>query len=317
MPETGHAPHPHRRDAPGALPPRVTLPLLTLITQQSLDEDYLHAAERRAAAPLPDDAGPDDVPPDHGEPGRGLGRGTVAVVVGFGLLVSVAFVQNSRQSDVDSASRTTLIERIDAQRARVDGIQQDLVDLRESNADLQSLLTRSAEDEQAVESRLRRLQVQTGFVPVRGEGVRVVVENDPGADPVQRVSDLDLTLLVNGLWTAGAEAVSVNGQRLTALSAIRTSGDPIEVNSVGVASPYTVLAVGDSAGLQASFFDTSSGLAFDALSRRYAFTYEIQGDDGLSLPAGPARFLRLRFAEVPGNGDDALPQQRVEGEETS
>ncbi len=317
MPETGHAPHPHRRDAPGALPPRVTLPLLTLITQQSLDEDYLHAAERRAAAPPPDDAGPDDVPPEDRGPWRGLGRGTVAVVVGFGLLVSVAFVQNSRQSDVDSASRTTLIERIDAQRARVDGIQQDLVDLRESNAALQSLLTRSAEDEQAVESRLRRLQVQTGFVPVSGEGVRVVVENDPGADPVQRVSDLDLTLLVNGLWTAGAEAVSVNGQRLTALSAIRTSGDPIEVNSVGVASPYTVLAVGDSAGLQSSFFDTSSGLAFDALSRRYAFTYEIQGDDELSLPAGPARFLRLRFAEVPGNGDDAPPQQRVEGEETS
>ncbi len=295
------------------LPPRVTLPLLTLITQQSLDEDYLHAAERRAAA-VP------TVPPGRGpvrgagrSAGRGAGRGTVAVVAGFGLLVTMAFVQNSRQSDVDTASRTTLIERIEAQRDRVDTIQRDLVDLRAANAALQRLLTRTAEDEQTTTSRLRRLEVQTGFVPVTGEGVRVVVENEPGADPVQAVSDLDLTLLVNGLWTAGAEAISVNGQRLTALSAIRTSGDPIEVNSVGVASPYTVLAIGDRADLEADFFDTSSGLAFDGLSRRYAFTYEFQGDDGLSLPAGPARFQRLRFAEAPGSGDDNAPKSTNEG----
>lgn len=302
------------REPVSTLPPRVTLPLLTLITQQSLDEDYEHAAERRAVQQAPPDQGPDQ---DPAGTGRGLGAGTLVVVAAFGLMVTLAFVQNARQEDVNSASRTTLIERVEAQRSRNDAIQQDLVDLRASNADLQALLTRTAEDEQAAVARLRRLRVQTGFVPVRGEGVRVVVTNEPGADPVQRVSDLDLTLLVNGLWTAGAEAVAINGQRLTALSAIRTSGDPIEVNSVGVASPYTVEAIGDSSALESGFFDTSSGLAFDLLSRRYAYGYEIDGDDGLSLPAGPARFLRLRFAEPLGNGEEAPPQQRIEGDETS
>ena len=236
------------------------------------------------------------------------------VIAAFGLLVTVAFVQNSRQSDVDSASRATLIERINSQRARVDSIQQELVDLRRSNAGLQSFLTEAADSEQTAKTRLRRLQLQTGFVPVRGPGVRVVVENLPDADPVQRVSDLDLTLLVNGLWSAGAEAISINGQRLTALTAIRTSGDPVEVNSVGVASPYTVLAVGDSADLQSDFFDTSSGLTFDGLSRRLAFTYEFEGDDELSLPSGPARFLRLRFAEAQVVDDDASGN-KTDGEE--
>ncbi len=59
-----------------SLPPQVTTPLLTLITQQSLDEDYLHAAERRVRS---------------GEPPRqGSHRLAAAAVVLFGLLVGIA-----------------------------------------------------------------------------------------------------------------------------------------------------------------------------------------------------------------------------------
>lgn len=303
-----------RPGRPGTpLPERVTLPLLTLITQQSLDEDYRWAAERRraareaAAATGPEGAegsgetATGDRPAGERDPrGRAGGLAAAAVVAVFGVMVTVAFVQTSRQEDVSDASRTTLISRIDAQRARVDAVQADLVALRTANAALQDQATALDDDEQAVEARLRRLQVRTGFVPVRGEGVRVVVEENPEAvEPEERVSDLDLTLLVNALWSAGAEAVSVNGQRVTALTAIRTSGDPIKVNSVGIAAPYTVLAVGDSAQLQADFYDTGSGLAFDGIARALGFTYELSGDDELSLPAGPGRFERLRFARDP------------------
>lgn len=294
------------RPGPPPLPERVTLPLLTLITQQSLDEDYRWAAERRRAAAAAqrsagaaDPAGPGGAAPG-GPAVRAGGLLAAAVVALFGVLVTVAFVQTSQQEDTADASRETLISRIDAQRERVDAVQADLVELRTGNARLQDLATALDDDEQAGESRLRRLQVRTGFVPVRGEGVRVVVEENPDAvEPEERISDLDLTLLVNALWSAGAEAVSVNGQRVTALTAIRFSGDAIEVNSLGVAAPYTVLAIGDRSQLQADFYDTGSGLAFDGISRALGFTYELSGDDGLSLPAGPSRFQRLRFARDP------------------
>lgn len=308
---------------PPPLPERVTLPLLTLITQQSLDEDYRWAAERRRAAREASSAaqareqGDGQAGGQAGRPGgtqtgeggagrpsprrpRAGGLGAAAVVAVFGVMVTVAFVQTARQEDVSDASRTTLISRIDSQRERVDAVQSDLVSLRTRNAGLQDQATALDDDEQAVEARLRRLQVRTGFVAVRGEGVRVVVEENPEAvEPGEKVSDLDLTLLVNALWSAGAEAVSVNGQRVTALTAIRTSGNSIKVNSIGIAAPYTVLAIGDSARLQADFYDTGSGLAFDGIARALGFTYELGGDDELSLPAAPLRLERLRFARDP------------------
>jgi uncharacterized protein YlxW (UPF0749 family) len=266
------------------LPPRVTMPLLTLITQQSLDEDYQIAAERRAL---------DDEPPRGGP---GLRRMVVVVVAVFGALVATAFVQNNRNEDVASAGRSALIERIDAQRDRVDGLQSDIAGLRESNAALGDRLAVINEEAQAAATRLQRLQVSTGFLAVHGPGVRVTVDNAPNPDADQVVRDSDLTLLANGLWTAGAEAISINGQRLTALTAIRNSGLAVEVNSVGVAPPYTVLAIGDTGSLQADFIDSSSGLAFDGLAREFGFTDNMDNDDDLSLPAAPQRFLRLRSA---------------------
>ena len=61
----------------------------------------------------------------------------------------------------------------------------------------------------------------------------MVVDDAPDTtDDKQRVLDLDLQKLVNGLWQVGAEAISINGQRLTSLSAIRDAGSSITVNFV-------------------------------------------------------------------------------------
>ncbi len=281
------------------LPPRVTMPLLTLITQQSLDEDYQIAAERRARAGEPAPA-----------PGaRRLVAVTVAVAV-LGVMVSTAFVQNSLSEDVDSAGRNALVERIHTQRDRVDGLQSDIAALRDENGQLADRLAAINQDAQEAETRLQRLQVRTGLLAVHGPGVRVTVDNAPNADANQAVRDSDLALLANGLWTAGAEAVSINGQRLTAMSAIRNSGVPIEVNGVGIAPPYIVLAIGDTGSLQSAFIDSSSGLAFDGLARNFGFTYNMDNDDDLSLPAAPQRLLRLRSVTT------SPPAQSLKAEET-
>lgn len=266
------------------LPPRVTMPLLTLITQQSLDEDYRIAAERRALGDAP----------EPGESGTRRLVGVAVVVAVFGVLVSTAFVQTNLSQDVENAGRSALIERIETQRDRVDGLQSEIAALRDSNSELVDRLTLINEEAQAAATRLQRLQVRTGLLAVHGPGVRVTVDNAPNADGNQLVRDSDLALLANGLWTAGAEAISINGQRLTAMSAIRNSGVPVEVNSVGIAPPYTVLAIGDTGSLQAGFIDSSSGLAFDSLARELGIIYNMDNDDDLSLPAAPQRFMRLR-----------------------
>jgi uncharacterized protein YlxW (UPF0749 family) len=268
---------------PSQLPERVTMPLLTLITQQSLDEDYHHVAERRS---------PQAPRPSHGRPHR-----TAAVVIAvFGLLVTIAAVQTSRNASVNDASRVTLVQQITAERDRVSNLQDQIVRLRERNVGLQERLDQMTSTAQTTVARMRRLETNTGFVAVSGPGVRATVDDAPNGDPAQAVRDEDLALLVDGLWSAGAEAIAINGQRLTTLSAIRNSGPAIHVNGRPLAPPYTVLAIGDTRTLQADLLDSTHGSEFYSLARQLQFAFELRNEDSMSLPAAPDRLLRLRHA---------------------
>ena len=268
---------------PSQLPERVTMPLLTLITQQSLDEDYRHVAERRS---------PQAPRPSHGRPHR-----TAAVVIAvFGLLVTIAAVQTSRNASVNDASRVTLVQQITAERDRVSNLQDQIVRLRERNVGLQERLDQMTSTAQTTVARMRRLETNTGFVAVSGPGVRATVDDAPNGDPAQAVRDEDLALLVDGLWSAGAEAIAINGQRLTTLSAIRNSGPAIHVNGRPLAPPYTVLAIGDTRTLQADLLDSTHGSEFYSLARQLQFDFELRNEDSMSLPAAPDRLLRLRHA---------------------
>jgi len=265
------------------LPARVTMPLLTLITQQSLDEDYLHVAERRAAG-----AAPAKRARPH--------RMAAVVVVVFGVLVTTAAVQTSRNADVTDAGRASLISQIDTRRATVDRLQKDMVTLRERNVGLESQLGDVTSAEQNAASRVRNLETTTGFGAVNGEGVRIVVNDAPNGDATQAVRDEDLAKLVDGLWAAGAEAISINGQRLTVLSAIRNVNVAIHVNSRPLTPPYTVQAIGDNRTLQANLLASTLGSEFFSIAQQLGFVYSMQNEDSLSLPA--ARFPRLREAQA-------------------
>src|SRR3982750_1421129 len=99
MAEAPTRPGPSPRRPSPDLPQHVTEPLLALITQRSLDADYEHVARRRAAGEAP--------------PTRSVPRHTAAIVlVVFGLLVTVAAVQTSRNATVDQSSRASLIGQI-------------------------------------------------------------------------------------------------------------------------------------------------------------------------------------------------------------
>jgi uncharacterized protein YlxW (UPF0749 family) len=276
------------------LPARVTMPLLTLITQQSLDEDYLHVAERRAAgAPRPPRTRP---------------HRTAAVVIAvFGILVTTAAVQTSRNEGVNDASRASLIGQIDARRDALSDLQQSIGQQRERNVVLDNRHDEVARSEQDAVTRMRRLATTTGYIPVTGEGVRIVVDDAPGGDPTTQVRDEDLAKLVDGLWTAGAEAIAINGYRLTVLSAIRNVNVAIHVNSRPLTPPYTVQAIGDTRTLQADLLDSTLGSEFFSLADQLGFELSVRNEDSLSLPA--ARFPRLRSVRAGSSTDHPHPNE--------
>jgi len=98
--------------------------------------------------------------------------------------------------------------------------------------------------------------------------------------------------VVNGLWESGAEAVSINGQRLTALSAIRAAGDAILVDNKPLVPPYTVLAVGDGQRLSTKFQNSADGQYLHALKENYDIRTSISVESDVRLAAAPSVIVR-------------------------
>lgn len=265
---------------------RSRTPLLTLITQEALEQDYQDAADHRGA----------------GTRTKGASSRLLALVViaAFGLLVALGAAQTTRNADVRDASRAQIIERIENNRAALQD-QQDLqASIREENAALEQTLVNLGGELGETQSTVTELEASTGFRAVSGEGIQIRFDNLPESDgETEWVRDSDLAALVNGLWEAGAEAVAVNGQRLTGVGGIRNVGKVVEVNSRALAPPYTVLAIGDQDQLAADLLDTTSGAEFFGLAGQYGWDPVTRSMAEVRVPAAPEHLRQLRSAQQP------------------
>lgn len=268
------------------LPDHVTMPLLALITKQSLDSDYQHVAARRVA---PGDADTAGSPPPRR---RGLAIVTALVVAMLGTLVAVSAVQTSEQADVRALGKAGLVDRIQLEKQSVAELQNRAGELRDQNATSEGTLRELRQRESTLTSRVSRLGARHGYLAVRGPGLRVVVNDAPGGGPSSQVRDEDLVLLVDGLWAAGAEAISINSQRLTVLTSIQNSGSAIHVNVRPLNPPYVVEAIGNPDTLEGRLLASANGSLFYGVARTLGFTFELEDVERLELPAARVRPLR-------------------------
>ncbi|MET9773049.1 DUF881 domain-containing protein [Streptomyces sp. NPDC006367] len=265
--------------------------LLTNVMDHSLDDGYAEAAARKKAA------GAGGLPRTL-RAKLGLAAGLVLAA----LVVTVGAAQARVEAPVVAKERQELIDRIEGETSTADKLEKNVDELRdEVNARQQAALEKSGDGDRA-----DLVGVLAGAVAVHGPGVKLVVDDAEGVgagvdgqprgtsgfSDTGRVRDRDMQRVVNGLWESGAEAISVNGQRLTALSAIRAAGDAILVDNKPLVPPYTVLAVGDGKRLSTRFQDSADGLYLHALQESYGIRTAISVADDLELPAAPSVIVR-------------------------
>lgn len=182
----------------------------------------------------------------------------VCVVLGFILAMQFKVQQrvNAGKQDVAVA-----VQRTQDLSAQLQQVEKERENLAREVQQLRSQLTGSAAREAGyneLAQQLERLQMAAGLVEVRGPGVRVILDDSarpwkPGDNPNSFIiHDEDILKVVNELLAGGAEAISVNGQRLTGRSEIRCVGPTVMVNGVRTATPVEILAVGDPQTLEAS-----------------------------------------------------------------
>lgn len=261
---------------------RVAMPLLDRVTQQALEEDYVHVARRKAERGDETD----------GDASKGRVSRAAVVAAVFGLLVATAAVQTSRDAASDETSRTTLVGRVLEGRERVTELQRSVADLRSETETLTSDLESLTARERAASGVVEQLNLGAGFAAARGPGVRIVVDDSDDGTPEGTVRTADLRHLVYGLWEAGAEAIAINGLRLTARSPIVTSGGSISVNQRSLSSPYVVEAIGDTRTLQVDLNRTGYGQAFFTVAQLVDLQVQEDNIERLNLPAATEPVLR-------------------------
>ncbi|AIR97132.1 membrane associated protein [Streptomyces glaucescens] len=265
--------------------------LLTNVMDHSLDDGYAEAAARKKAAG------------DRGMPRTLRARlGLAAGLVLAALVVTVGAAQARVAAPALAKEREELVDRIDRETEAADELESDVDELRnEVDARRRAALKQSGGSD-----RMELMGILSGATEVHGPGVKLVVDDakDSSAggdgDPrgtssfsdTGRVRDRDMQRVVNGLWESGAEAVSINGQRLTALSAIRAAGDAILVDNRPLVPPYTVLALGDGKNLSTRFQNSADGLYLHALQENFGIRTAISVEDELRLPAAPSVTVR-------------------------
>ncbi len=260
--------------------------LLAQVMSHTLDEDYETVAEQRRRA--------------------GKARGTVgrlalpAVVAVFGLMIGVSALKTEQDRPQARLERSELVEEIHQREQRYAGLRAAENELATHVARLQSKLSDDLRDQTALSNRLELLGLQSGALGAEGPGVTVTVDDAPrsvgGGEGL--ILDTDLRLLVNGLWKAGAEAIAIDGHRLTALTSIRYAGRAITVDYRSLTPPYVIEAIGDPNTLPARLLETPGGQAWLSLERNFGIRFDTEPNASLTLPADP--HVRLSHAEPEG-----------------
>ncbi|MFF2193946.1 DUF881 domain-containing protein [Streptomyces sp. NPDC058157] len=290
----------NRSSATPSARPDASMSLLTHVMDHSLDEGYAEASARREA-----------------EGTAGLPRtlkAKLALAAGLvlaALVVTLGAAQARATAPVLAKERQELIDRVERADKRADTLERDIERLRTEVADRQREALKQQGGQQA-----QLVALLAGATEVHGPGVKLVVDDAKGSSSgggggpresagfsdTGRVRDRDMQRIVNGLWQSGAEAVSINGQRLTALSAIRAAGDAILVDNRPLVPPYEVLAVGDGKRLGTTFQDSVDGQYLHVLQQSYGIRYSLSPVDEVKLPAASSLTVRTATAEEPKKG---------------
>lgn len=204
-----------------------------------------------------------------------------------GVLLGSAAASTARTRPERANERAQLIGYVQAGEKSNDELKQQLIELRAEITDLQKEGLGSGEDADALRAKLAQLELAAGTTTVTGPGMIITVDDaDDSGSSSGRLLDVDLRQAVNGLWLAGAEAVAINGHRITSLAAIRGAGDAITVDYRSLVRPYVISAIGDPATFPARWATSSGASWLNYLKQNYHVRYDAVESDLVTLPAG-------------------------------
>lgn len=161
------------------------------------------------------------------------------------LMLGVALVTQVRaqqQDPLETMGEQDLVLLLDELTTRADDLRSERGDLNAQLTELQNSASQREAAEKAAADALVQSRINAGTVAVHGEGVVMTVR-----DPLAKLPATQFIMALGELRNSGAEAVSLNGVRLTAQTWFSSDDNSVVVDGTTISSPYTWQVIGDSA----------------------------------------------------------------------
>ncbi len=181
--------------------------------------------------------------------------GVVCLLLGVLLAIQLRSV---KVNNADNAGQSGRLETLQGMYNETkDKLESTQAQLGEVQAELQRYRDEAASGSGgsgALKAEVDKLEMEAGLTEVVGPGVMVAMRdstavNITGDEHNYLIHDSDLLAVINDLRDAGAEAISLNNERLLATSEVRCAGAVVIVNGRRYAAPFVINAIGDSATL--------------------------------------------------------------------
>ena len=183
-------------------------------------------------------------------------------------------------------------------------------------AEVESLSDQLTGQTSEVVERARDLREPAGLAPVQGPGLTVTLADAPEAVIESAETDInnlvvhqqDIQAVVNALWAGGAEAMTVQGQRVVSTTGIRCVGNTVVLHDVPYAPPYVISAIGPADQMLAAIHESPYiGFYLDVVEQ-YQLGWDLQLEDHLEMPGyvGSTALDHARPTGAVAGTDDAL-----------
>ena len=217
----------------------------------------------------------------------------VCMVLGFMLAVQFRSTQDIKAS-VPQQRVEELSNRLQQAEKEKASLQSELDDIKSRAGEEQN--NKIGED----------LRTAAGLTALEGPGIIVTIDDSKKSAKADEdlnlylVHDEDLLKVINELRAAGAEAISINGQRMTAVSELRCAGPTLSVNNVRSAPPYEIRAIGESKTLE-NAMKMRGGVA--ETLKVWGIQLEIRTSEDVLVPAHKGS-TQLKYARVMDRQED-------------
>lgn len=182
--------------------------------------------------------------------------GIMCLILTMGIIIQIRTIKSTNKVVSQSFTSNNLRDQVLKWKEKYDNLYEELQEAQATLEKTRNEASKNTEGSEEKEAALKKNNILIGLTDVEGEGVTITLKDNNSissgslsiTDDVSNylVHNSDLISVVNELKNAGAEAISINDQRIVINTAINCAGNVITVNDQKISSPFVIKAIGNS-----------------------------------------------------------------------